>query len=50
VIDSAGNLYGATYGGGAYGVGTVFELAKGSSTITALGTFDQANGATAFAA
>ncbi len=26
VFDTAGNLYGTTYGGGAYGYGTVFEL------------------------
>ncbi len=28
VLDSAGNLYGTTSGGGAYGSGTVFEIAK----------------------
>ena len=26
VVDTAGNLYGTTYGGGGYGYGTVFEL------------------------
>ena len=26
VFDTAGNLYGTTYAGGSYGVGTVFEL------------------------
>jgi len=39
VMDSSGNLYG-TAGGGAYGYGTVFELAKGSSTITTLASFN----------
>jgi uncharacterized repeat protein (TIGR03803 family) len=29
VFDGAGNLYGATQGGGAYGYGTVFQLAPG---------------------
>ena len=28
IMDSAGNFYGTTYGGGAYGTGTVFELTK----------------------
>ena len=28
IMDSSGNLYGTTYGGGANGDGTVFELAK----------------------
>ena len=27
VVDSAGNLYGTTYGGGAFGYGSIFELA-----------------------
>ena len=30
VMDSAGNLYGTTNGGGAYGYGAVFELTPGS--------------------
>jgi uncharacterized repeat protein (TIGR03803 family) len=29
IVDSAGNLYGTTFAGGAYGSGTVFELQKG---------------------
>ncbi|HLZ42673.1 MAG TPA: choice-of-anchor tandem repeat GloVer-containing protein [Candidatus Sulfotelmatobacter sp.] len=35
IFDAAGNLYGATNGGGAYGFGTVFELSpSGSGTWT----------------
>jgi len=30
IFDAAGNLYGTTYGGGAYGFGTVFELTPAS--------------------
>ena len=32
-FDAAGNLYGATYAGGAYGNGTVFKLSPGSSGL-----------------
>jgi len=32
VFDSAGNLYGTTYGGGAYGCGSVFELTPGDNS------------------
>ena len=39
-MDSSGNLYGTTHQGGAYGEGTVFELAKGSGTINALASFN----------
>jgi uncharacterized repeat protein (TIGR03803 family) len=45
VMDSAGNLYGTTYGGGASGDGTVFELAKGSGAITTLASFNGTDGA-----
>jgi uncharacterized repeat protein (TIGR03803 family) len=34
IMDSAGNLYGTTYQGGAYGYGTVFELVNSSGTYT----------------
>lgn len=46
VMDSDGNLYGTTDGGGAYGAGdgTVFELPKGSNTITTLASFNTSNG------
>ena len=44
VMDSSGNLYGTTSAGGTYNDGTVFELAKGSSTITTLVNFNGTNG------
>jgi uncharacterized repeat protein (TIGR03803 family) len=40
VLDGSGDLYGTTLGGGARGEGTVFELAKGSGTITTLASFN----------
>ena len=40
VFDSAGNLYGTTWQGGANDDGTVFELVKGSNTITTLASFN----------
>ncbi|HEY2589583.1 MAG TPA: choice-of-anchor tandem repeat GloVer-containing protein [Tepidisphaeraceae bacterium] len=43
-VDSAGNIYGATQGGGDNGFGTVFEIARGSGAITALASFDGSNG------
>ncbi len=44
IVDSSGNLYGATSDGGANGDGAVFELAKGSGTITTLASFNGSNG------
>jgi uncharacterized repeat protein (TIGR03803 family) len=44
VADSSGNFYGTAYGGGSSGFGTVFEVAPGSGTITALASFTGANG------
>jgi uncharacterized repeat protein (TIGR03803 family) len=44
VFDANGNLFGTTFSGGANGVGTVWELAQGSGTITALASFDLING------
>lgn len=38
-VDSVGNLYGTTPGGGAYNFGAVFEVARGSNTITTLASF-----------
>lgn len=40
VADSAGNLYGATVGGGAHDSGSIFEIAAGSGTLTTLASFD----------
>jgi uncharacterized repeat protein (TIGR03803 family) len=40
VMDSHGNLIGTTMGGGAYGNGTVFEIANGSNSITTLASFN----------
>jgi uncharacterized repeat protein (TIGR03803 family) len=45
VMDSSGNLYGVAPQGGAYGDGTVFEVAHGSDTLTALASFNGTNGA-----
>ncbi len=47
VMDSEGNLYGTTSGivGSSYeGDGTIFEIAKGSGTITTLASFNGSNG------
>ena len=43
-LDPSGNLYGTTYSGGPGGDGTVFEIAKGSNSITMLAAFSGANG------
>ncbi len=45
VFDSAGNLYGTTNYGGANNDGVVYEIAKGSTTITDLASFNGTNGA-----
>jgi uncharacterized repeat protein (TIGR03803 family) len=47
VLDPFGNLYGTTYGGGAYGVGVVFQLKRGSGglwTENVIHTFDVKTG------
>ena len=43
--DASGNLFGTAYYGGSASVGTVFEVAAGSHTITTLATFTGTNGA-----
>jgi len=43
-FDANGNLYGTAQSGGTYGIGTVWELAKGSNTINALASFNYSNG------
>jgi len=50
IMDGSGNLYGTTTGGGAYGDGTVFELAHGSGAITTLASFNGTNGSDPVAA
>jgi uncharacterized repeat protein (TIGR03803 family) len=44
IMDRSGNLYGTTYGGGAAGAGTVFELARASGTLATLASFDSTDG------
>ena len=44
IADATGNLYGTTFFGGPSGLGTVFTLPAGSSTITTLAAFDGTNG------
>jgi uncharacterized repeat protein (TIGR03803 family) len=43
-LDSAGNLYGATASGGAYGHGTVFRLKSPGWTQTVLHSFNGSDG------
>ena len=45
VMDSSGNLFGATTVGGASNVGTVYKIVAGSGAITPLASFDTTNGA-----
>ena len=47
-LDAKGNLYGVTSGGGDYGEGSVFEVARGAHgkwTVTTLHSFDGKDGA-----
>src|SRR5690348_4636597 len=44
-LDGAGNLYGTTINGGENNLGTVFEIAKGSTTVTTLASFTGPGGA-----
>ena len=50
IADSAGNLFGTTWAGGANDLGTVFELIKGSGgyTLSTLAAFNGTYGANAF--
>lgn len=43
-FDGGGNLFGTTQAGGANGQGTVFEIAKGSSTVSVLASLSLAKG------
>ena len=43
-LDAQGDLYGTAYKGGLDGLGTVWELAKGSNTISTLASFNGTNG------
>jgi uncharacterized repeat protein (TIGR03803 family) len=45
LLDPSGDLYGTTSSGGANGDGTIFEIAKGTTTLSTLFSFDSANGA-----
>jgi uncharacterized repeat protein (TIGR03803 family) len=45
-LDAQGNLYGVTAFGGTNGEGTLFEVARGSGTVTTLASFAGINGAT----
>jgi uncharacterized repeat protein (TIGR03803 family) len=47
-LDASGNLYGTTASGGVHNDGTVFEIATGTNTITALASFDGADGSMPF--
>jgi uncharacterized repeat protein (TIGR03803 family) len=44
ILDTSGDLFGVTSGGGSFRAGTVFELAHGSGTITTLASFNITNG------
>jgi uncharacterized repeat protein (TIGR03803 family) len=44
LMDGSGNLYGVAAEGGASSDGTVFEVARGSGTITALASFNGTDG------
>jgi uncharacterized repeat protein (TIGR03803 family) len=49
-MDAAGNIYGASFGGGAYGVGTVYKLtaSNGGWTYTTLYSFGFGDGSAGF--
>ena len=43
-LDAQGDLFGTAYKGGLGGLGTVWELVKGSDTISTIASFNVANG------
>jgi uncharacterized repeat protein (TIGR03803 family) len=43
-FDAAGNMYGTVGNGGANGYGSVFEIAKGSNTVTTIAPFSSSTG------
>lgn len=43
-MDSAGNIYGTTYNGGAHSDGSIFEIKAGTTSITILASFNNTNG------
>jgi uncharacterized repeat protein (TIGR03803 family) len=45
VMDAQGDLFGTNAGGGPSGIGSVYEIAKGSGTVTTLAKFNGFNGA-----
>ena len=49
-LDSSGDLFGATYAGGTNSDGTIFEIVHGTTAITTLASFNNANGQESFAA
>jgi uncharacterized repeat protein (TIGR03803 family) len=48
IADASGNLYSTTSGGGASGLGTIFEVAAATHALTTLATFNGTNGAKPF--
>ena len=50
VMDGAGNLYGTAVDGGTDSEGSIFELSKGSNTISVLASFNGSNGIGPFGA
>src|SRR5262249_42396638 len=46
VLDDSGNLFGTTFGGGANGEGSIFEIAADGHTVTTLASFNGDNGST----
>jgi uncharacterized repeat protein (TIGR03803 family) len=48
ILDAQGNLFGTTQFGGANNLGTVFQIAAGSNTITTRASFNGTNGALPF--